>query len=167
MTYGELIALSFPGFVAFAVGALPAGWLGDRWNRIHLMALFFLGIGGASILTGLAQTPWQIAGGTHANRSVRFHLSPGGDRHGRRRPREGRQGPGDQRRVRQPGRRRGGGRGGAAHPVYQLAGRLRDTWSRCRRHRNCLRGPRPGRAGEFDPRGVRWSTRGSPARLFS
>ena len=63
MTYGELIALSFPGFVAFAVGALPAGWLGDRWNRIHLMALFFLGIGGASILTGLAQTPWQIAAG--------------------------------------------------------------------------------------------------------
>ena len=63
MTYGELIALSFPGFVAFAVGALPAGWLGDRWDRTYLMAAFFLGIGGASILTGLAQSPWQIAVG--------------------------------------------------------------------------------------------------------
>ena len=63
MTYGELIALSFPGFVAFAVGALPAGWLGDRWDRTHLMAVFFLGLGGASILTGLAQSPWQIAAG--------------------------------------------------------------------------------------------------------
>ena len=63
MTYGELIALSFPGFLAFAVGALPAGWLGDRWNRTHLMTLFFLGIGGASICTGLAQSPWQIAAG--------------------------------------------------------------------------------------------------------
>ncbi len=63
MNYGELIALSFPGFLAFAVGALPAGWLGDRWDRTRLMAIFFLGIGGASILTGLAQTPWQIAAG--------------------------------------------------------------------------------------------------------
>jgi MFS family permease len=63
MTYGELIALSFPGFAAFAVGALPAGWLGDRWDRTYLMAAFFLGIGGASILTGLAQSPWQIAVG--------------------------------------------------------------------------------------------------------
>ena len=63
MTYGELIALSFPGFVAFAVGALPAGWLGDRWDRTYLMAVFFLGMGGASILTGLAQSPWQIAVG--------------------------------------------------------------------------------------------------------
>ena len=63
MDYGELIALSFPGFLAFALGALPAGWLGDRWDRAKLMAVFFLGIGGASILTGFAQTPWQIAAG--------------------------------------------------------------------------------------------------------
>jgi MFS family permease len=63
MTYGELIALSFPGFAAFAAGALPAGWLGDRWDRTYLLAAFFLGIGGASILTGLAQSPWQIAVG--------------------------------------------------------------------------------------------------------
>lgn len=63
MTYGELIALSFPGFLTFALGALPAGWLGDCWDRRKLMAVFFLGIGGASILTGLAQAPWQIAAG--------------------------------------------------------------------------------------------------------
>ena len=42
-SYGELLALSVYGFVAFGAGALPAGWLGDetvtrprrrrRWGR--------------------------------------------------------------------------------------------------------------------------------------
>ena len=61
--YGELISLSVPGFVAFAAGTLPAGWLGDRWSRSGMMAVFFIGIGIAAILTGLAQSPWQIAAG--------------------------------------------------------------------------------------------------------
>ena len=29
-SYGELISLSFAGFVLYGVAALPAGWFGDR-----------------------------------------------------------------------------------------------------------------------------------------
>jgi MFS family permease len=62
-SYGELIALSIPGFIAFAAGTLPAGWLGDRWSRTGMMAIFFVGIGAASVLTGLARSRLEIAAG--------------------------------------------------------------------------------------------------------
>lgn len=59
-SYGTLLAFSTAGFVAFGAGALPAGWLGDRWSRAGMMVIFFIGIGLASILTGFARTPLQI-----------------------------------------------------------------------------------------------------------
>ncbi len=62
-SYGELLALSVYGFVAFGAGALPAGWLGDRWSRRGMMIVFFVGIGLASILTGLARSTVDIAVG--------------------------------------------------------------------------------------------------------
>jgi MFS family permease len=62
-SYGELLALSLGGFIAFGAGSLPAGWLGDRWSRHAMMVVFFAGIGGASILTGLARSPFEIAAG--------------------------------------------------------------------------------------------------------
>jgi MFS family permease len=62
-SYGELLALSLGGFIAFGAGSLPAGWLGDRWSRRDMMAVFFLGIGAAAILTGLARTPFMLAAG--------------------------------------------------------------------------------------------------------
>lgn len=55
--YGALITLSVYGFIAFGAGALPAGWLGDRWSRRGMMIVFFVGIGLASIFTGMAETP--------------------------------------------------------------------------------------------------------------
>lgn len=58
--YAELIAYATPGFFAFGVFALPAGWLADRWSRDGMMCVFFIGIGLTSILTGFAQSPWQI-----------------------------------------------------------------------------------------------------------
>ena len=61
--FDELIALAIPGFIAFAAGALPAGWLGDRWSRRGMIAVYFLGAGCATILTGLARTPFEIAAG--------------------------------------------------------------------------------------------------------
>ena len=61
--YRSMLPLALGGFVAFGAGSLPAGWLGDRWGRRPMMILFFLGIGLAAILTGLAQSPWQIASG--------------------------------------------------------------------------------------------------------
>ena len=60
LSYAELIPYATPGFVAFGLCALPAGWLADKWSKRGMMAVFFVGIGGCSILTALAQTPLQI-----------------------------------------------------------------------------------------------------------
>ena len=58
--YGELIAYATPGFFAFGIFALPAGWLADRWSRDGMMVVFFIGAGAAALATALAQTPLQI-----------------------------------------------------------------------------------------------------------
>ena len=58
--YAELIPYATPGFVAFAVFAIPAGWLADRWSREGMMTIFFVGIGLASAAAALAETPLQI-----------------------------------------------------------------------------------------------------------
>jgi MFS family permease len=64
--YSELITLALGGFIMFGAGSLPAGWLGDRWSRRNMLAVFFLGIGVATIATGFAQTRWQLAAGLAA-----------------------------------------------------------------------------------------------------
>ena len=64
--YSELIALALGGFIMFGAGSVPAGWLGDRWSRRNMLAVFFFGIGAATIATGLAHTPWQLAIGLGA-----------------------------------------------------------------------------------------------------
>ncbi len=60
MSYAELIPYAVPGFVAFGVAALPAGWIADKWSRPGMMVIFFVCIGTSSILTAFAQTPLQI-----------------------------------------------------------------------------------------------------------
>ena len=60
LSYGEALAFGTAAFVTFGVGTLPAGWLGDRWSRGHLMSIFFIGIGLAAILTGLASGPLTL-----------------------------------------------------------------------------------------------------------
>ena len=62
-SYGALLSLATAGFVAFGAGSIPAGWLGDRWSRPAMMAVFFIGIGAASVLTGFARTPFEIGAG--------------------------------------------------------------------------------------------------------
>src|SRR5229473_6024001 len=57
LTYGELLSLSLAGFILFGAAALPAGWLGDRWSAEGMMVVFFIGTGGAAVLTGLATSP--------------------------------------------------------------------------------------------------------------
>ncbi len=64
--YAELLAYATPGFVAFGLFSLPAGWLADRWSRDGMMVVFFIGIGVASIATGFTQTPFQIGVGLFA-----------------------------------------------------------------------------------------------------
>ena len=58
--YAELLAYATPGFFAFGLFALPAGWLADKWSRDGMMCIFFVGIGIASILTSFATSPMQI-----------------------------------------------------------------------------------------------------------
>ena len=61
--YAALLAYATPGFFAFGLFSLPAGWLADKWSRDGMMCVFFIGIGLASITTGFAQTPLQIGCG--------------------------------------------------------------------------------------------------------
>ena len=63
MSYAELLPLGAAGFAAFALCALPAGWLADRWGRDRMMGVFFAGTGAASVLTGMAHTPGQLGAG--------------------------------------------------------------------------------------------------------
>jgi MFS family permease len=58
--YGDLLTYATPGFVAFGLFSLPAGWLADKWSREGMIAVFFIGIGASSVATGFARTPLQI-----------------------------------------------------------------------------------------------------------
>jgi len=59
--YADLLKYAAPGFFAFGVFALPAGWLADKWSREGMMSVFFVGIGLASIATAFARTPVEMA----------------------------------------------------------------------------------------------------------
>lgn len=61
MSYAELIPYATPGFIAFGVGAIVAGWIADKWSREGMIVIFFIGIGISSILASLSSTPLQIA----------------------------------------------------------------------------------------------------------
>ena len=60
-SYAELIALGTPSFIAFGVFSLPAGWLGDRWSRRNMMALFYFGCGASLAGAALAPSPVVVA----------------------------------------------------------------------------------------------------------
>jgi MFS family permease len=58
--YADLLKYATPGFFAFGLFALPAGWLADKWSRDGMMGVFFVGIGIASIATAFARTPFEV-----------------------------------------------------------------------------------------------------------
>ncbi len=60
MTYPEALVLGTPLYVLFALGTLPAGWLGDRFDRMKLIIIFFLGCGASSLLVALASGPVSL-----------------------------------------------------------------------------------------------------------
>ena len=60
MTYGELLPYATPGFIAFGAGSLFSGWLGDKWSRRNMMAIFFVGMGLALGAISFVQTPLQL-----------------------------------------------------------------------------------------------------------
>jgi MFS family permease len=57
LPYHELIELWTLGALLVGLGALPAGWLGDRWSAGGMMVVFFLGLGLSGIACGLLDTP--------------------------------------------------------------------------------------------------------------
>ncbi len=64
--FGELIAFMTPSVFLFGAGAIPAGWMADRWSARGMLIIMFLGMGAASILTGLARDPFEVAFGLAA-----------------------------------------------------------------------------------------------------
>jgi MFS family permease len=66
LSYDELIALFIAANILFGLGALPAGWLGDRWSTMGMMVIYFIGLGAATIATGFASNPLEIAFGLAA-----------------------------------------------------------------------------------------------------
>jgi MFS family permease len=58
--FGELLPYATPGFIAFGAGSLATGWLGDRWSRRHMLAVFFFGIGASLVGAGLVRNPLQL-----------------------------------------------------------------------------------------------------------
>ena len=61
MSYAELIPYATPGFIAFGIGAIVAGWIADKWSREGMIVIFFIGIGISSILASYSSTPLQIS----------------------------------------------------------------------------------------------------------
>jgi MFS transporter, FSR family, fosmidomycin resistance protein len=66
LSYGELLVLMTAGNVLFGAGALPAGWLGDRWSTLAMMIAFFIGMGLSAVLTGMASSALGLAVGLGA-----------------------------------------------------------------------------------------------------
>lgn len=54
MSYADTLILGTPLYVMFAIGTLPAGWLGDRIDRVNMIIVFFLGCGASSLLIALS-----------------------------------------------------------------------------------------------------------------
>ncbi len=59
-SYDELIALWTLGALLIGLGALPAGWLSDRWSRSSMMVIMFLGMGFSSIICGLSENKFSL-----------------------------------------------------------------------------------------------------------
>jgi len=56
LSYDELIKLWSLGALLVGLGAIPFGWLSDRWSRSSMMVIMFLGMGISSVLCGLSSS---------------------------------------------------------------------------------------------------------------
>lgn len=60
MSYSDLIALWTPAALLIGLAALPMGWIADRWTRGGMIAVSFVGMGGASVVAGFTDGPKSI-----------------------------------------------------------------------------------------------------------
>ena len=56
ISYDQLIKLWSLAALLIGLGAIPFGWLSDRWSRSGTMTIMFIGMGLASILCGLSNS---------------------------------------------------------------------------------------------------------------
>jgi MFS family permease len=59
-SYDELINLWLIGSLLVGLGAIPAGWLSDRWSRSGMVAIMFIGLGITSILCGFSENKLSL-----------------------------------------------------------------------------------------------------------
>jgi len=57
----DLMPYSVGAFFFFGLGSIPSGRLGDMWGRRPMMIVFFTGMGIASFLVSMTNSPWQLA----------------------------------------------------------------------------------------------------------
>ena len=55
ISYDELIRLWTVGALLIGLGAIPAGWLSDKWSRSGMMLIMFIGLGFSSIICGFSE----------------------------------------------------------------------------------------------------------------
>ncbi len=65
-SYAELLKYGSFGVLAYGLGSIPSGWLGDRWSQKGMMSVYFYGMGLSAILIAFAQTPAHLALGVIA-----------------------------------------------------------------------------------------------------
>lgn len=63
ISFADVLLFGTPLYIMFALGTLPAGWFGDRINRLTLIAVFFIGCGISSIWISLATGPKSMTFG--------------------------------------------------------------------------------------------------------
>ncbi len=59
--YGPILALGTAMFVLYGLGALPMGWLQDRFGRKTMMSVFYFGCGAGLLVAGIAPSPLVLA----------------------------------------------------------------------------------------------------------
>ncbi len=64
--YHQLIELWTLGALLVGVGAIPAGWLSDRWSAAGMMIVMFVGLGLSGILCAFLDTPAALLLGLSA-----------------------------------------------------------------------------------------------------
>ena len=60
LSYDELIKLWSLGALLIGLGAVPFGWISDRWSRSSMMAIMFICMGLSSIFCGLSSSKMEL-----------------------------------------------------------------------------------------------------------
>lgn len=61
LPYEQVLALIVAAKLLYGVLAPAAGWLGDRWSTVGMMAVFFIGLGLSAMAVGLTDTPLALS----------------------------------------------------------------------------------------------------------